>query len=51
MKGFVKQKRINVCEHTVKMVPRDSFEYEPPGKEQKEGRCGGDGEGNRKEIT
>ena len=29
---FVNQKRINVCEHTVKMAPHDSFEEEPPGE-------------------
>ena len=26
-----------MCEQTVKMVPRDSFEQEPPGNKQEEG--------------
>ena len=29
----VDPKRVNVHEHTVKMVPRDSFEQELPGEE------------------
>jgi hypothetical protein len=27
---FLNQKRINVCEYTIKMAPHDSFGYEPP---------------------
>ena len=40
---FLNQKRINVCEQSLKMVPCDSFEYEPLGKEQDKRRSGGDG--------
>ena len=28
---FANQKRVNVCEHTVKLASSDSFELEPPG--------------------
>jgi hypothetical protein len=27
MEVFLNQKRINICEHRVKMMPCDSFEY------------------------
>ena len=29
---FVNQKGINICKHTMKMAPRDSFDNEPPGE-------------------
>ena len=40
---FVNQKRMNLCEHTVKMVPQDSFEKELPegGMEGMEGKRNG----------
>ena len=43
MEVFLNQKRINVCQHTVNIVLQVNFEEEPPGKEQEEGRSGGDG--------
>ena len=39
---FLDQKRVNVCEHTVKMAPREHFAKEPPrglgGRKGKEWR-------------
>jgi hypothetical protein len=40
---------VNVYEYAVKMALCDSFEYEPPGKEQEE-NTGGDGEKRIKRL-
>ena len=40
---FLDQKKVNVCEHTVKMAPHESFGKVPPeGLRDRRGRSGGD---------
>ena len=48
---FLNQKRVNICDNTVKMASCDSFGKEPPGWVQDRKRCGVEGmEGKLNEI-